>query len=275
MKFLFILLSICLLNINNSSASTEDPTTLDIINQIESNLMYQKDVSSLSSGDNASITRGWDAEKFKYTEEKMTSEIKSSATEEKVIDLERQAYKALQQGHTEVAINLYKKAIKQDPKDSYALLGLATSYHKLGQYRQAKPIYLKLLEAFPGNEQIIANLLSIVVEESPNDSVPLLQSVAERNPNSSFINAQTSVAFANIKDYKESIKYLNRALKLDRNNIQYQYNLAILYDMTGRYNDAIKMYNEVIRNVKYDSNLGGDIPVARLRDRIKILKNSI
>ncbi len=152
---------------------------------------------------------------------------------------------------------------------------MASAYQKLGQYRQAKPIYLKLLEAFPGNQEIIGNLLAIVTEESPYDSVPLLQAMAERHPNSAFINAQTGVAFSNIEDYKNGIKYLNRALKLDRSNIQYQYNLAILYDKSSRYNEAIRMYTEVIRNAKYDEQLGYAIPISRLRERVEFLKTQL
>jgi len=177
----------------------------------------------------------------------------------------------LQEGQIEAAINFYKRALKQNPNNSYSLFGLASAYQKLGQYRQAKPIYLKLLEVFPGNEQVIANLLSIITEETPYDSVPLLQAMAERHPNSAFINAQASVAFNNIGDYNNGIKYLNRAIKLDRGNVQYQYNLAVLYDRMGRNDDAIRMYNEIIRSAKYDKQLGYSVPVSRLRERVKVL----
>jgi tetratricopeptide (TPR) repeat protein len=253
------------------SAKKKDTTTIDVIRQIESNLIYNQDVSSMSSVSGVDIDRGWDAERYKYEAKQLAAEVKSVSKESKIIELERLAYSALQKGQTEVAINLYKKALKKNPNNSYSLFGLASAYQQLGQYRQAKPIYLKLLEVFPGNEQVIANLLAIVTEETPHDSVPLLQAMAERHPNSAFINAQTSVAFNNIGDYDNGIKYLNRAIKLDRGNIQYQYNLAVLYDRMGRSDDAVRMYNEIIRSVKYDKQLGHSVPVSRLRERVKML----
>ena len=104
--------------------------------------------------------------------------------------------------------------MKKDPKNSYALFSLATSYHTLGQYRQAKPIYLDLLKRFPGNEEVMGNLLSIVTEESPYEAVYLLSAMADRNSNSGFINAQTAVAYNNVGNYADAMKYLAKALRI-------------------------------------------------------------
>ena len=83
------------------SAKKKEPTTIDVIRQIESNLIYNQDVSSMSSQSGVDIDRGWDAERYKYGAEQISAEIKPVTKEEKIIELERKAYEAFQKGQRE------------------------------------------------------------------------------------------------------------------------------------------------------------------------------
>jgi tetratricopeptide (TPR) repeat protein len=76
--------------------------------------------------------------------------------------------------------------------------------------------------------------------------VYLIPGVAERHEKSAVIQAQMSVAYASVGKYQEAIKYIQKAMYLDPNNIDYKYNLAVFFDLNKNYKEAKKLYNEVL-----------------------------
>jgi len=250
-------------------------SSLNIIQQVEQNLMYNKEIKKQQPGEAIIIKKGgWKAEELDEEtdeESEMQAEISTSEIDERNMTLNRKAYDAVQLNQTEIAVEFYKQILEQDKTNSHAMLGLATSYHQLGQYRQAKPLYMKLLETYPGDEQIIANLLAIVTEETPYESVYLLESLAEKNPNSPLIQAQTSIAYSNIKKYDQATKYLKKALILDSTNMHYRYNLAVLYDLQEKYSQASRIYKSVLSYAS-ENDLINQIPYKEIRKRIEYIE---
>ena len=115
--------------------------------------------------------------------------------EHEIKEKENIAYNAALIGQYEVAIQLYKDILKDDPKNSYVKFSLAVAYQNLNQYSQAKTIYNELLSANPDNKQdIISNLLSILVDESPKEAVYFLTRLATQNQSSPYIMAQLALA---------------------------------------------------------------------------------
>jgi tetratricopeptide (TPR) repeat protein len=118
----------------------------------------------------------------------------------------------------------------------------------MGQYKQAKPLYLELVDVFPQSEQIVSNLLSIMIQESPYEAVYLIPGIAERHQDSAIVQGQMGVAFASVEKYPEAIKYTQKALAIDPYNADFKYNLALFYDLNKNYKEAKKLYNEVLAN---------------------------
>jgi len=258
----------------------KDISSLNIVEQIEKNLIYSKDVQKKASGEPIVIQKGgWetkDTKAFEAVEEKkIETSITSSKDDTRIISLKQKAYNAMQVGQTEVAIKLYKQVLRKNKNDNYAKLSLATAYHQLGQYKQAKPLYLELLNKFPKDEQIIANLLAIVIEETPYEAVYLLSALADKNPNSPLIQAQASLAYGNTQKYDEAIKYLKKSIKLDPVNIQYRYNLAVLYDLSSQYNQAYFLYKQVLNEAKINESKMKQIPYQQIQNRIITIEKLI
>ncbi len=258
-----------------------DTTPLDVVEKVEKNLIYSKEVLKQDKADDIVIKKGgWTQEDTKaiekstFQEKKINANVKKTKEDKTLIALKRKAFDAINVGQYEIAAQLYKNVLQIDKNDIYATLGLATAYQYLGQYVQAKPLYLKVLEAFPTDQQVMANLLAIITDETPYEAVYLLSNIADKNTTSPLIQAQASIAYSKIKNYKKAIDYIKRAIELDQNNLEYKYNLAVLYDLDKDYNQARFLYNELL--VFYSSNPESNynLPLNEIQDRVNTLQQN-
>jgi tetratricopeptide (TPR) repeat protein len=247
--------------------------SLFIVNKIENNLTHSKKTKKNNDAF-ISIKKGsWDDNNVveveqKEFEMKKTSKkqnVESVLTEKakEIKSLRDKAYVAVQSGDYEAGVVYYKKALEKDEGDNFTKLSLATTYHAMGQYKQAKPLYLELVDVFPQSEQIVSNLLSIMIQESPYEAVYLIPSIAERHQDSAIIQAQMGVAFASVEKYLEAIKYTQKALAIDPYNVDFKYNLALFYDLNKNYKEAKKLYNEVLTD-----NISDKVKVNNIKKRL-------
>lgn len=268
---LFLLVSVC-------AYATEEGSSLDVVEQVEKNLIYSKEVIKPEKSDIIIKKGGWDEDDTKKLEEannpenkKIKTEVNKSTDDIRILALKRKAFDAINVKQYEIAVKLYKDVLKIDKNDVYAKLGLATAYQYLGQYKQAKPLYLEVMEVFPTDQQVMANLLAIVSNETPYEAVYLLSNIADRNLTSPLIQAQTSIAYSKIENYKKAIEYLNRAIELDEDNLEYRYNLAVLYDLNKNYSQAKNMYKALLSMGDIDKY---NLPVKDIQDRIRFLEKN-
>lgn len=284
-KFLILSATLAISLVNTAEAKTPGKTglsTADIVGEIEKNLLYIEGTQTIKTDKKISIQHEeWEAttQQTQQPKEKAIEvDIKiAEAPKEKIREtltqLQKEAYKASKTGHLEVAIDIYKKILKIDSNNTYALFGLATSYHELGQYIKAKELYVKVLEISPGNQRVMSNLLAIITEESPIEAAYLLSRLADNNRDSSYILAQASVANSNIKNYEPAIEYLVRAVNLEPNNLHYKLNLAILADKKGDFRGAYSMYKDLINTVEMrKGEIHYDIPLKQLKRRVKYIR---
>lgn len=186
---------------------------------------------------------------------------------------EKMAYNAALVGQYEAAVELYKQVIALEPENSYARFSLAVVYQKLGQNRQAKNNYYVLLRGdFENKEEIVGNLLTILVEESPKDAFYLLSRLVVENPQSSYILAQAALAYDKIRNYDRATELLKRAIANDPDRIEYKYNLAVVYDKTSDYENAFNAYAEVVRQ---SNGIDQNIPLDQIKKRIEFIRNKL
>jgi Tfp pilus assembly protein PilF len=179
------------------------------------------------------------------------------------------AYRALVAGQIEAATSYYKQVLESEPKNRYALFGLATIYHKNSQENQARDLYTRLLQQNPHDRQALNNFLVLVGEEAPESAIVELKRLEAVTPAFSPIPAQIGMVYAKMGDYPKAVRYLNKALLLSPENVTYRYNLAILLDRSGQYAEAISLYKELIE----ESNSGAILPTSTqyIRDRLTFL----
>ncbi len=189
-----------------------------------------------------------------------------------VREKEKFAYNSLLAGQDEVAVEFYKQVISAEADNKNAKFSLAVVYQRLNQYRQAKNIYYELLKSgYDRKEEIIGNLISIMVDESPKDSVYLLSRLISENPQSSYIIAQSALAFEKVKNYDQAIDLFKKAISIDPNRADYFYNLAVICDKVERYEEALNYYSEVIKKSDLSDQ---SLPIDQVKKRIDFIRNS-
>ncbi|MDA0902266.1 MAG: tetratricopeptide repeat protein [Proteobacteria bacterium] len=187
----------------------------------------------------------------------------------------KMAYSAILVKQYEVAIELYKQILKLEPNDKYIQFSLATAYHELKQYKQAKTIYHDLLRSNPDNKnEIIGNLLDIIIEESPMEAVYFLDKLAAQNPKSADLLARSAMVYDKTGKQDQAILLLDRAIKLDPQNHDYKLNLAIIYDKMKEVKKALPLYKKALRGYKQIDNIDKNQIIIEIQNRIDFITNS-
>jgi tetratricopeptide (TPR) repeat protein len=258
-------------------------STNDVVKEIEKTLLFdqvsREEINAFSAKENKPKKSDYTI-KAGIIDEKndSPSDMDITVTDSKELNLdvkekEKLAYNAALTGQYEAAIELYKQVLSIEPENFYSKFSLAVVYQKIGQFRQAKTLYYQLLKTNPTNqEEIIGNLLSVLVEESPRDAVYLLSRLTVQNPGSAYIFAQAAVAYDRIKNYDQAITLLQKAISIDPDKADYQYNLAVIYDKTSQFQKASEMYANVEKNYTDDNS---SVPIEQVRNREAAIRNKI
>lgn len=183
------------------------------------------------------------------------------------------AYKASLSGQLEASVAIYKKALKEDGKNTNILFALASLYHKLMQYPEARSYYKKLLTIDPNYKKAMNNYLALMSEETPSMALAELLELERANPQYSPVIAQIGMVYAKLGQYDKADAYLKRAVTISPEVAAYRYNLAVVYDQMNRYSDAMTLYRQVL-----DTNYTYEIlPQSRaaIKDRVDYLQTKI
>ncbi len=172
-------------------------------------------------------------------------------------DNEALAYLAqlyIESGEYRQAISLLKSQLNSKTNTSIVKslkLILATALYKAGNYDEAEKIFSELMEAFPNDTAPMFAKIKVLKtdDKSSNQINTLVQTWRASHPN----DLNFSLMVANDLAGGESAELKNLAESLLKEIIQQEpdsrnalYSLAMLYQMSGRYNEAIDLYNKII-----------------------------
>jgi Flp pilus assembly protein TadD len=200
--------------------------------------------------------------------------IKVGATRTKLdvnYELER-AYNALIAGKSEVAIQIYEDILTGQPKNKEALFGLASTYHRLGQIDIARSLYGKLLEIDPKHRDGLNNFLVLLADEAPQEALTQMERLEAQNPAFSPIPAQMAIIYQKLGDRDKAIDKMYRALSIAPENITYRYNLAIMLDKNGKYEDAGKLYTQLLDSHAKGAVIPGD--ATKIQQRLTFIRSN-
>jgi lipopolysaccharide assembly protein B len=156
------------------------------------------------------------------------------------------AYNSLIAGDQQYALTLYKQVLDEDPENTLALFGLATTYHRAGQTQLARPIYGKLLDIDPQNVEGLNNFLVLLADESPKEALVELERLQRSHSGFSPVPAQMSLIYEKQGDFAKAAEKMTQALALSPENLKYQYNMAIIFDKMGDWDESAKWYQRLI-----------------------------
>ncbi len=187
---------------------------------------------------------------------------------ERFDDIVHKAYEAVQVGHLEAALALYKKAQVLDPNNIPLLYAMGSIYHKLRQLEQANKLYKQVLLQDPSNHKALTNYLTLLADTSPEKALIELKSLEQINNNFAPVVGQIGMLYAKQGRYDDAISYLQRALALEPNELYYRYNLAVAYDQKGETKKARQLYYDVVERSQ-NNNVRPPVGIGQIIQRIK------
>jgi Tfp pilus assembly protein PilF len=169
------------------------------------------------------------------------------------------AYQALIDGEFEISVANYSKVLGSDNQNIDAKFGIATAFHGLGQFERARNAYMDVLEADPRHEFALNNLMVLIGELSADEAMVELESLQKHNPGYAVIPAQIGMLKMKKRDFVNAARSLKRAVEIDPKNLDYRYNLAMLFEYLGGYDVSLNMYKVILN----EGLKGAILPVKR------------
>ncbi len=182
------------------------------------------------------------------------------------------AYNAIVAGHTEVAIEIYERVLSNDAENKNALLGLASSYHRAGQLDRARPLYAQLLAIDPNNRDALNNLLVLLADEAPQEALDQLMILEGKNPGFSTIPAQMAVIYQKLGQLDKASDKMFKATALAPENLTYRYNLAILLDKMQKYDEATRIYRQLLEAASRGEVIPGN--ARKIQERLTFISSN-
>jgi Tfp pilus assembly protein PilF len=169
------------------------------------------------------------------------------------------AYNAMTAGQSETAMGIYRNILENDPDNKSALFGLGTLYHRAGQIDSARKLYAKLLSIDPTNRDGLNNFLVLLADEAPEAALTQLEKLEKRDPKFSPIPAQMAIIYEKMGNSDKATEKMFRAVDLSPENMVYRYNLAIMLDKQKKYDEAGKLYRQIIEAYHRGETIPGNV----------------
>ncbi len=182
--------------------------------------------------------------------------------EKQAISLIKDAEEHYNKGNYDNAIFLYEKSLAIKPSKQ-ALVGLANCYMKKDQWKDAVNIYKKFLKDNPKNYELILNIVDIYLKKAQiEDAIKGLKFYNEQGGSPKEIYYRIGLAYESKRMVDEAAFAFNKALELNQNDsiskqhldtlkviekeIDEQIKLAQFYENLEQYKEASAQYIALI-----------------------------
>jgi Flp pilus assembly protein TadD len=167
-------------------------------------------------------------------------------------------YAAYQEGKLQAARNEYQLALRDEPGNRDALLGLAALDMREQRYESADAIYRQLLRADPRDPYAHAGLLTLRGQGiDPVTAESRLKNLLAVEPDTAVLNFTLGNQFAQQARWPEAQQAYFRAVVAEPENPDYAYNLAVSLEHLRQVGPALDYYRRALaltggRNVSFD-----------------------
>ncbi len=175
------------------------------------------------------------------------------------------AYAAYQAGNLEVARNDYQQALRDEPANRDALLGLAAVETRAQRYEIAGDIYERLLHADPRDPHAQAGLLALRGQAADPVAVESrLKSMLAADPEAGVLQFALGNHYVQQRRWADAQQSYFRAMASDPENPDYAYNLAVSLEHLHQPAPALDYYRRAL-SLAQKRNANFDRAVARAR----------
>ncbi len=162
--------------------------------------------------------------------------------------------KSVDEGMVRRAVEQYKIITEKDPKDVESLVMLGRLDRVLEDSVDAEAAFRKAIAIEPGNEDAITGLASIYSDRGDaKTAASLLEGLVQKNP-----SPRALITLANnyesMREYSLAADAYKKAIELDPSRVELKQALAQELAMAGRYDEAIKTYQEMADSNQQDAS---------------------
>lgn len=157
------------------------------------------------------------------------------------------AYAAYQAGDMERARADYERALRDEPGNRDALLGLAAVETRALRYAAAEALYRRLLLADPRDPHAHAGLLALRAQQlDPVAAESRVKGLLAVDPEESVLHFTLGNQYAQQRRWAEAQQAYARAVAMDADNPDYAYNLAVSLEHVRQPQPALQQYRRAL-----------------------------
>ena len=156
-------------------------------------------------------------------------------------------YAAYESGDLAKARGDYEQALRDEPANRDAMLGLAALDVRAGRYEAAEALYLRLLQADPRDAEAQAALLALRAGRSdPLATESRVKSLLANEPDAPSLNFTLGNQLAQQSRWAEAHQQYLKAYTADPGNADFAYNVAVSLDHLHRGREALDYYQRAL-----------------------------
>jgi tetratricopeptide (TPR) repeat protein len=176
-----------------------------------------------------------------------------------------QAYEAWRAGDLVEARRHYERVLKSDPRNRNALLGLGAIAVRSGLWDEASGRYTTLLRLNPRDSVAQAGLIAVHENVDPLRGESQIKLLLREEPEAPHLHFTLGNMYADQNRWGEAQSAYFDAYRLDNNNADYTYNLAVSLDRLGKGDAAADYYR---RALELAAEKGAAFDQPSVRDRL-------
>ena len=179
------------------------------------------------------------------------------------------ARRALAEGNSAAAVEMFDQLRAKRPSDSRILMGRAVALQQSGQNMAALSAYEEVLKKNPKDLDALTNMLGLLRKQSPQLALEKLQELRSTYPANAKITGQLGIVYGDAGQYDKALQYLSEAIAMEPGNISFIFNRAVIYDRKGDRVKAGEAYRQCLALYAKQQGAGGQsIPVDMIRNRL-------
>lgn len=156
-------------------------------------------------------------------------------------------YNAYMAGDLATARTEYEQALRDEPTNRDALLGLAAIDVRSGRYESAEALYMRVLQLEPRDAQAQAALISLRAGRSdPLATESRVKTLLAAEPSAHALNFALGNQFAQQNRWAEAQQEYFKAYTAEPDNADFAYNVAVSLDHLRKPHQALDYYRRAI-----------------------------
>ena len=153
------------------------------------------------------------------------------------------------------AIDQYQKITEKDPKDAESWVFLGRLYRASNNSVESEKAYNEALKTDPDNEDALTGLAVMYADQGDNQrAIEKLKTATDKAPNERTL-AALAEAYEGVRDFKDAVGVLKRALAVSPESGRLQLALANDLMQAGQMDEALKVYQQLADDDPQDADL--------------------